>query len=266
MKKHFPLPKGIATLCLFVATILCALPTRAQTTFGEQQIIAQSDARSPYDVYATDLDGDGYTDILSASADDDKIAWYKNSGNGNFGAQQVISTNADYATSVYAADLDNDGDNDVLAASAYDNKIAWYENDGTGNFDAEQIITTDAYYAISVYATDLNGDGDNDVISASQYDDKIAWYENLTPVSITTPQLSHPTPTKAYPNPIKDWLYIEHNDIDNPNAPYILYNMLGMAVLSGKLEGNTAAVSVLHLPSGVYCLHLGGDVVRVVKQ
>jgi hypothetical protein len=29
-------------------------------------------------VYACDLDGDGDNDVLSASSDDDKIAWYEN--------------------------------------------------------------------------------------------------------------------------------------------------------------------------------------------
>ena len=33
------------------------------------------------DAVATDVDGDGHVDILSASWNDDKIAWYKNNGN-----------------------------------------------------------------------------------------------------------------------------------------------------------------------------------------
>jgi hypothetical protein len=85
-------------------------------------------------------------DVLSASEDDDKIAWYENNGSGNFGTQQIITTAADGAQSVYAADLDNDGDIDVLSAS-YDNKIAWYENDGSGNFGTQQIITMDTWIA-----------------------------------------------------------------------------------------------------------------------
>ena len=34
-----------------------------------------------------------------------------------FGAQQTITTNADYVQSVFAADIDGDGDADVLSAS-----------------------------------------------------------------------------------------------------------------------------------------------------
>ncbi|MDP6763678.1 MAG: VCBS repeat-containing protein [Planctomycetota bacterium] len=95
--------------------------------FGPQQVIAIS-VVAAFAVYATDLDGDGDADVLSASADDDKIAWYENLGGGSFGPQQVITTDADHARSVYATDLDGDGDADVLSASSGDDKIAWYEN------------------------------------------------------------------------------------------------------------------------------------------
>ena len=58
-----------------------------------------------------------------------KIAWYANDGKGQFGPQQVITTEAGGAMCVYAADLDGDGDLDVLSASYRDDKIAWYENE-----------------------------------------------------------------------------------------------------------------------------------------
>jgi hypothetical protein len=48
-------------------------------------------------VFAADLNGDGDLDVLSASVNDDKIAWYENTGAGSFSSQQVISTAADGA-------------------------------------------------------------------------------------------------------------------------------------------------------------------------
>jgi hypothetical protein len=35
-------------------------------------------AEGAYDVHAADLDGDGDPDVLSASFNDNKIAWYEN--------------------------------------------------------------------------------------------------------------------------------------------------------------------------------------------
>jgi hypothetical protein len=46
-------------------------------TFGAQQVISTA-ALGAISVYATDIDGDGDMDVLSASVGDDKIAWYKN--------------------------------------------------------------------------------------------------------------------------------------------------------------------------------------------
>ena len=66
-------------------------------------------------VYAVDVDGDGDMDVLSASGDDDKIAWYENDGNENF-TPHTITTDANRAWSVYAVDIDGDGDIDVLSA------------------------------------------------------------------------------------------------------------------------------------------------------
>ena len=80
-----------------------------------------------WSVYAVDVDGDGDMDVLSASGNDDKIAWYENDGNENF-TPRTITTSADFAISVFAVDVDGDGDIDVLSASAFDNKIAWYDN------------------------------------------------------------------------------------------------------------------------------------------
>jgi hypothetical protein len=148
--------------------------------FGPQRLISDT-ADAAYAVVAADLDGDLDLDVLSASRDDDKIAWYRNrNGNGDFGAPLVISTAADEATSVFAVDMDGDGDMDVLSASRNDDKLAWYENtDGAGTFGAEQVVSFEGNGAIDVFAADVDGDADADVISASFFDNTVAWIENL---------------------------------------------------------------------------------------
>ena len=160
---------------IYFALLTVGIPAQQ---FGGQEVISSA-ANGARSVYATDLDGDGDTDVLSASQADNKIAWYENIGGGVFGPQLVISTAANGAKSVYATDLDGDGDVDVLSASWNDAKIAWYENLGSGLFGPQQVISIIANAASSVFATDLDGDGDADVLSATQLNDEIAWYENL---------------------------------------------------------------------------------------
>ncbi|MDE0920398.1 MAG: FG-GAP-like repeat-containing protein [Arenicellales bacterium] len=131
-------------------------------------------------VYVADMDGDGDLDIVSASKNDDTIAWYENDGEADPSWSAAnIATSADGAKDVYIADMDSDGDLDIVSASSTDDTIAWYENDGAVNpsWTAANIATS-ADGAWAVHVADMDADGDLDIVSASQYDDTIAWYEN----------------------------------------------------------------------------------------
>ncbi|SRX52759.1 FG-GAP-like repeat-containing protein [Aequorivita sp. CIP111184] len=155
--------------------------TNGLGAFGGKNVIS-SNADTAKSVYATDIDGDGDMDVLSASFNDDKVAWYENvDGLGNFGSENIITTSANGAQSVYAADLDGDGDMDVLSASFNDYKINWYENtDGQGFFGLPRVIVgTPNDFKTCVFSADFDGDGDMDVLSSSwQGSKRIAWYEN----------------------------------------------------------------------------------------
>jgi hypothetical protein len=177
----------LAAAVSYQFTTLVSPAPESPPSFNDHTITTGADgARS---VFAADVDCDGDMDVLSASQNDDKIAWYENDGSGGFTAH-TITTGADSAFSVFAADVDGDGDMDVLSASRSDDKIAWYENDGSANFTTHT-ITTGARGAVSVFAADVDGDGDMDIMSSYQNDETIAWYENdgsqnFTPHEVTS--------------------------------------------------------------------------------
>ena len=146
-----------------------------EASFGPEQVIT-TNAALAQSVYATDLDGDGDIDVLSASEADDTVAWYENQGGGTFSKAKVVTTNATSARSVYAQDVDGDGDPDILSSGDGDT-LAWYENRGRGSFSEAQVIMVGSGGINSVYGEDLDGDGDTDVLSTSR-NDFVMWHEN----------------------------------------------------------------------------------------
>jgi hypothetical protein len=130
-------------------------------------------------IYATDVNGDGYTDVLGASSGLGCITWWENTdGTGTTWIMRQITNDFDAAQSVYATDLDGDGDTDVLGAAWGDGEITWWENtDGAGTSWAEHIVDSDFGGANCVYATDVNGDGYTDVLGSSSIIDLVSWWK-----------------------------------------------------------------------------------------
>lgn len=95
-----------------------------------------------------------------------------------FGAQRIITTEADGSRIICAADLDGDGNIDIVSANNFGNNLTWYKNlDGLGNFGPQNIIAS--LDTIHVSAADLDGDGDMDVLAVSHLNNLVVWYENL---------------------------------------------------------------------------------------
>ncbi len=157
-----------------------------QGSFGSDQILT-TEVDEPKSVYAADLDNDGFIDIMSASSEDGKIAWYKNTdGIGNFGSQTVISV-MESAVSIDAGDLDNDNDMDIAVIINDPTNgfsfIRLFENlDSLGNFgNMETVAFTD--YSTTLLLSDVDGDSYLDIITnedtfTGYRFDELNWFKN----------------------------------------------------------------------------------------
>ena len=119
-------------------------------------------------------------DILSASDNDDTIAWYENDGAANPSWTAAdIDTSADSARDVLASDIDGDGDIDLVSASYNDDTIAWYESDGAANPSwTKKVITTSVDGAMEVKVGDFDEDGDIDIFI--EYGQDMVQYNGYT--------------------------------------------------------------------------------------
>ena len=138
-----------------------------------------------------DIDGDGDIDIVTSSASEGKIYWYKKSDTDTtYGNQIIINHNVSSAKKVALADMDGDGDLDIVSisgpsTSGYEDKVSWYKNlDGLGNFGTQINIPIGGYDSpdgLAVY--DVDADGDQDIVTSlinnwPATGDKIIWYAN----------------------------------------------------------------------------------------
>jgi len=67
-----------------------------------------------------------------------------------------------------------------------------------------------------------------------------------------------------YPNPVKDELQITNYGLEIEN--YSIVNMVGQALMQGKLQGETTIINVSSLPNGVYFIKAGNNTGKFVKN
>jgi hypothetical protein len=151
--------------------------------FGDGIVIANN-AITAQSVATADLDGDGDTDVISASPGDGSIRWYRNMG-GQFPALSPSTIDIlNGASRVIATDLNRDGAIDIVASGigGADGKaqFAWYRNNGEVNPTFIGSILGDGLGGpASIEAADLDGDGDTDLLLALRLSNQVVWYENL---------------------------------------------------------------------------------------
>ncbi|MDF1799272.1 MAG: VCBS repeat-containing protein [Planctomycetota bacterium] len=119
-----------------------------------------------FELSSADLNGDGYPDLLSASEDDNRIAWLRNLGDGTFANMTVLVGANEDARGVDSGDLDGDGLVDVVAASFGDGRLVWFRNLGGNAFASEVLIADHGSGTQDVAVGDFDGDGDLDLVSS----------------------------------------------------------------------------------------------------
>jgi hypothetical protein len=104
-------------------------------TLGDETLYASGTAGSsgPASAAVVDLNGDGWTDIVTANGKDDSVSVLLNAGDGTFGAPLNYPTGPDAAT-VAVADMNGDGFPDILTTNLGDDSVTLLLSDGAGGF------------------------------------------------------------------------------------------------------------------------------------
>lgn len=160
------------------------MPFLVVSQYGPQQIISTT-ANGANKVFAADLSGNGFNDVIALCGNPDyQIKWYENlDGNGNFGPETVLSDTPAFFLFFEAVDLNSNGHLDILYLENNPARLVWKENiDGNGNFGPEQVILENqSAFIMEVMTFDMNNDSHTDIIinfSNSFFENNIVWFEN----------------------------------------------------------------------------------------
>jgi len=137
----------------------------------------QSDLTDARDVVCTDLDGDGWTDVVVCPTFEDDIAVYMNEGstegawNGlvdeSFRIPPINTTTIQRFCAVAAGDIDGDGDEDLLFVNYDGGDNVLLVNDGAGHFTDETVARlgnlANVGFGTGGELRDMDGDGDLDI-------------------------------------------------------------------------------------------------------
>jgi len=216
---------------------------------------------SDVSVNTADLNGDGTLDVVVSSERADKIVWYANDGEGNFGEEQIIESDLEYLKYVRVADFDLDGDSDIAVLASSDlGRIVWFENKGDATFESAQWIQTPLarteYNQTTFLVEDMNGDGKADFLLTGSEEDNVYWFENkIIGVDIeVVVDIQHAI--KAYPNPFSHYTTIEVKNLSQGSYQLHLTDMLGRTLKKLKIEGGKADLERGDLKSGLYFLQI----------
>lgn len=164
-------------LLLLLCNILFPFISYGQI-FDQAQTISLDALIKPKQAIATDIDSDGFEDIVVAGKYGENIIWFRNLGNGNFGNKQIIisdENNLVTTSSIVAYDLDSDNDQDIIACEYktgvgafgnlyfYDFQRFWIENLGASSFSSKQIIDTIPFGFGNLFVNDFNNDNFIDI-------------------------------------------------------------------------------------------------------
>jgi len=120
-----------------------------------------------YGAMASDLDNDGWTDLMTVNevSADIRVFMSLHDGSGLFGPFLAPQSIGVESSPNEAGDFDNDGNVDAAIGAALDDTVSIALGAGNGMFAITQIDVGDEAHGVAVL--DVDGDGDSDVVNAN---------------------------------------------------------------------------------------------------
>jgi len=172
-----------STLLLLTGLSALAGTASAQSvSFSNYTSYSMGQLCGPSAVAATDINGDGKPDIITANSYNNTVGVLLNNGNGTFPTPATMYPNGGTSaymgglakTGIAVADLDGDGHPDVLMANSGSNTVSVLKGSSTGTLQAPTTYSTgSSSQPYSVVLADMNGDGHPDILTPNYNSTKV---------------------------------------------------------------------------------------------
>jgi hypothetical protein len=147
------------------------------------------------DIYAADVDGDGWIDLVTAERGRNRVAYYESPVVNGVRSPFSLTTpwalgntilagsngSADRAYGVFVADMDGDNDMDVVLSNFDGDQIVWIRHNSGGSWSSPINIANSANGIngpVFPQVADIDGDGDMDVVVPLSEAGQIRAYAN----------------------------------------------------------------------------------------
>lgn len=133
------------------------------------------------DYSATDLNGDGFADLVYAldNTGFDRMEVKLNLGTGSFGPAMAITGEQGQSQRFEVRDLTSDGIPDLILTKYTAGQLVLMPGNGDGSFGTEQVLVADIPSTEHFALVDMNSDGVEDALMGSPADSVIVYYPGL---------------------------------------------------------------------------------------
>ncbi len=154
----------------------------SQISFGNDNILIRKAylQSSVTEIISSDLNGDGFKDLIMISPSLGTINVYSNF-QGDYTSTQptvVIENTSEYPQGVSIIDIDNDGLQDIVACNNGSDKINWFRNQGNLNFSTITTLVTGIDGPFLTVISDIDNDGLKDIVVGLSSNNSVIWLKN----------------------------------------------------------------------------------------
>ncbi|MFA5744419.1 MAG: VCBS repeat-containing protein, partial [Candidatus Nanoarchaeia archaeon] len=141
-------------------------------TLNFEDKIDYSVINDPQGITISDVNNDGWMDIISTNYQGSSVSVFLNDGDGNFSINNY-NIGSNYHLDVATGDVNNDGWMDIVSNDWLNSQVDVLLNDGDGTFDNVRNDYLIGSYSTGLTLGDVNNDGWMDIIGTAAYLDKI---------------------------------------------------------------------------------------------